>query len=169
MASFTDQQDREWKVRVDVPTLRDVQEDTGLSLENLEPDQNIFDTLESDSVKLVAVLYSVCQEQIEERGMSEKDFARIFRGEVLSDAVDALWESLINFFPARKAKALKRMQEGRELAINTQQEVVEEMLDKESLSSEVRARTKQAISSILYGDESTSMPGSSVSIPTKEE
>ena len=72
MAIFKDNQNREWKVELDAPLVEEVSELHQIQLTNLENDPLL--KMRNDPLVAVAVLYVLCREQIEERGLSPKDF-----------------------------------------------------------------------------------------------
>jgi len=106
--TFRDGAGRLWHVHIDVATLRRVKEHTGLNLTDLvcaQPHQAENDCLVrllADPVLLVDVLYLVCLPEVEQRELSDQDFGRALAGDSLAEAIDALLDGLIAFFPRRR-------------------------------------------------------------------
>jgi hypothetical protein len=96
MRHFTDIAGDRWKVDVTVGSLLDIQSQLGYDL---------ADSIESipgglaGQVSLLAVL---CSKQIEERGLSERDFAYRLAGESFASAIDCLMRELADFFTHHK-------------------------------------------------------------------
>lgn len=108
MSKFVDGKGTEWKLSLDVGLIQEVKDETGVDLSIVSKDSSWITALFADAGKLVSILHLVCQDQIKELGLSPRDFARRFTGEVLEAAGDALVGSIADFFPrSRTAKALR--------------------------------------------------------------
>lgn len=108
MSRFVDGKGTEWKLVLDVGLLQEVKDETQVDLSLVTKDTSWVNAIFADPGKLVSVLYLVCQDQVKELGLSPRDFARRFSGEVLERAGDALVGALASFFPrSRIATALR--------------------------------------------------------------
>lgn len=114
MPIFTDTESRDWKVVVTVDTLEECRDQLSIDLmQALGGD--VLQRLGSDPALLASVLYVTCEEQVKERGLSPKQFAKAIFGDVLEKAADAFYEALTDFFPPRQrpvlAKVMAKVQE----------------------------------------------------------
>ena len=106
MASFNDRQNREWSIILDGPTVEDVEAKHGVSLANLEKDP--LQKLRSDPMKLAAVIYLLCQDQIEKLNLSPTDFGKSLP--VPPDPMlTAVEEAIVNFFPSGRASHVREV------------------------------------------------------------
>ena len=104
MPSFKDRENHEWEVRLDAPTIEDVEEKHQIVLDNLEKDP--LGKLWNNPRVLVAVIYLICQEQIEKMGLTPEQFGR--RMPSPPDAmIDAIREAIIDFFPTGRASHVR--------------------------------------------------------------
>lgn len=107
MARFTDNEGRDWIVRVDVGTVKRVRAALDIDLADLTGET--AERLSEDAVALVDTLYLVCRDQAVERKLSDEDFGRGLIGDPIDDAVAALLEAIADFFPARKRALLQKV------------------------------------------------------------
>ena len=103
MPKFTDNAGREWNIHIDVPAARMVRKELGADL--LDLDEGL-PKIYGDPVLLCDVLYLLCREQSERAGVSDEEFGRGLRGEVLGDACSAFLHALMDFFPPRQREML---------------------------------------------------------------
>jgi len=108
MATFTDTAEREWVIDIDVNALRRVRKRLDLNLMDLIAGETL-DRLADDPVLLVDTLYVLCEEQAEREGVSEVEFGKAVRGDVIDAAVTAFLEALTDFYPSRKRTILRQM------------------------------------------------------------
>ena len=108
MAKFKDAEKRSWSLKVTVGSLKKVKEDTDIDLGFIVSGklQKLQDILE-DPFSLAAVLYSLCEDQAEEREISPDDFAGMLFGETFEKAVEALIDSIVDFYPRQKSQVLR--------------------------------------------------------------
>lgn len=127
MATFKgrDENPIEWKVELDVPTIEEVEEKHSIDLVDLEKDPLI--QLRSDPRKLVAVMYLICQEQIEAENLNPREFARQLPSP--PDAMyEALKEAIIGFFPTGRASHVREvLAKNEEMATETDRIKIEQM------------------------------------------
>lgn len=98
MPSFKDLQGQEWKVVITTLELERVNELVEFDLLNLLDNQmEGLAELYDKPLTLVQVLYAICEESIEDRGLSKKDFFRRFAGDVVDAAADAVVEATALF------------------------------------------------------------------------
>lgn len=107
MAKFTDNEGRDWIVRVDVGTVKRVRATLDIDLADMTGET--AERLADDPVALVDVLYLVCRDQVADRKLSDEDFGRGLMGDPIDDASAALLEAIADFFPARKRALLQKV------------------------------------------------------------
>lgn len=122
MRSFKDEMDRTWGVPVDVPTVKRLREQ-GLDILNIFDDGfKPMAELVRDPVLLVDTLWVICSDQAEKDGVDEESFAKGLLGDAIGRAVDALVESVADFFPNPKRRealraALRKIRDAEEVMI----------------------------------------------------
>lgn len=107
MRSFKDCDGLEWQVNVTIDAVKRVRDVLKFDLLDLDKGKSI-ESLIDDPIMLCDVLYVVCSEQVAKRGKTDADFGRAMAGDSLDDAVTALLEELVNFFPSRKRHVLAK-------------------------------------------------------------
>lgn len=100
MASFTDSKDRTWTVRITPYTIRQAKDFAGINLgtilqDNMAPLQALL----QDPVDVCSVLYAICQDEANAKGVDLRDFMEGIVGEPVEQACAALMEGLHEFFP----------------------------------------------------------------------
>ncbi len=106
MATFTDKQNRQWRVELDAPTIEEILQKHQVNLVNLEADPLI--KLRNDPMTLVSVVYMICQEQIETLGLTPRDFAKSLPTPP-DPILDAVRDSIIGFFPTGRASHVQEV------------------------------------------------------------
>lgn len=92
MRHFDDTQGNRWSIDVSVGHLLDIK--TQLKIDLLDDGSQIPDSLSS----WVSILYIVLEDQIQQRGLKPKDFAKLLGGNTLQAAVDAFMGDYADFF-----------------------------------------------------------------------
>lgn len=92
MKYFDDKNGNRWSIDLSVGHLLDIK--SQLKIDLLDDGSQIPGDLSS----WVSILYIVLEEQIEQRSMKPRDFAKLLGGEVLQVAVDAFMEEYADFF-----------------------------------------------------------------------
>ena len=163
MRSFKDTEGREWLVCVNVANVRAVKALVGPNLYELAGGESLNSL--RDPITLCDVLFVVCREQCEKRGVSSEDFARALGGDALGDAQDALIDGLIDFFPrAPMREALRKAVASAKALETTAVQTVLTRIENGELESEI-SRAMQSGSQPRLNESSTSAPGSLESTP----
>jgi hypothetical protein len=108
MAVYQDRTGREWHVDINVASLRRVR-DSELSVDLLDitdESKGLAARLFDDPVLLVGVLFEVCRPEAERLGTTPTEFGEAFDGEAIDKATTALLESLANFIPRHRGRAM---------------------------------------------------------------
>ena len=108
MAVFRDNDDREWSVEISVYDLEQLK--TRLGIDMTESSTEPIQKLITDPYLMVNALYVLCEDQCKDRGMSDVDFGKMFKGDTLDGAFNALETAIVDFFrtPAQR-KAMRRL------------------------------------------------------------
>jgi hypothetical protein len=106
MQKFKDIHGRDWTVNVTVSTVKRVKAQLDIDmLNNIDE----FIKLTKDIMSLCDILYVVCWDEAEQRGITDEQFAASLGGPVLREAESALSEAYIAFFPDPKVAANLRV------------------------------------------------------------
>lgn len=152
MATFKDNQDREWVLRLDAPTIRMVRNELdGLNLADLEG--KTYEKLVADPVLLVDTLWLLCKDQAKAAGIDDLSFASRIVGDAIERASDAMLESIADFFPTKKREILhalaKQQREVRELGLQAALEKITDPTLRKRLLATMEARMDADLQSLL--------------------
>ncbi len=153
MKPFKDRESTEWKVDINIDTIKSVRDLLKVDLLLIGEDPALHNQLSTNPVFLVDLLYVVCKEQAEEREVDDRAFGRRMKGDAIEDAADALISELVDFFPKGKRTALQKAIE-KATAVQT--------LAMERAVREIDAMDPAAmLDNAIRGSSSTSSPASS--------
>lgn len=107
MPAFKDATGREWIIKLDAPTIRDVRESLKINMGAI--DGAFFQDLDADPVLLVDLLWVLCRGQA--NGATDRQFGEAIFGEPLGHATKALADAWLDFFPERKRLLLRSLAE----------------------------------------------------------
>lgn len=110
---FKDNAGREWVVAVNCYTIKVVKTLTGVHIPGLLDDGMAgLARLVADHSDLCDVLYCLCKEDADARGVSDRDFGKAMYGDAVDHGKAAFLESLADFFPDAPVRAaLRKMTE----------------------------------------------------------
>ena len=94
MKSFTDNMGRAWTLVVNVATIKRVRALCDVDL---------------NTIVEVEDGYAVCKPECDQRNVSDEDFGAAMAGDAVEQATDALLDEVIDFFPAAKREAFRRI------------------------------------------------------------
>jgi hypothetical protein len=112
MREFKDIDGQAWHIRITVATLQRVKEETGVLLTDLVSSDNrdtLLKKLQGDVFFLFGLIVSVLQPQLATRTMDAKAFGEKLDEEAAENAVDALINGVIDFFPPDRRDPLLAM------------------------------------------------------------
>ena len=114
MSKFVDATGDEWDLRITAGHLRPLREDFGVDLRDaLKAEDNSLADALGDPEKFVSVIYFLCDDQAQKKGVSPQDFALRMDGETLENAATALFGAVNSFFRPRTGdKAEKAFRTG---------------------------------------------------------
>ena len=158
MKTFKDNADRTWTVTVNVDAIKRVR--SLLSIDLMEAvEGKLIERLIGDPVLLCDVIYCVCKEDADAKGITDEEFGRAMAGDAIELATTALLEELVDFFPQGKRQLLKKALAKLETLQETMLAVVSERLDSPELDAQLLAELRK------LGDSSGDSPASSESTP----
>ena len=158
MKTFKDNADRTWTVTVNVDAIKRVR--SLLSIDLMEAvEGKLIERLIGDPVLLCDVIYSVCKEDADAKGITDEEFGRAMAGDAIELATTALLEELVDFFPQGKRQLLRKALAKLETLQETMLAVVSERLDSPELDAQLLAELRK------LGDSSGDSPASSESTP----
>jgi hypothetical protein len=103
MPTFTDNLSREWQVKLEAHTIRQIRNACGV-----DPiSEDGFSKLFEDDVLLVEVMTLICEAQRQESGIKPESFAQNLIGDALDRARDALQAAVLEFCPGQKRETLR--------------------------------------------------------------
>lgn len=106
MRKFIDSAGREWAVTIDVTVRSRVLKDTDFDLFSVL-EEGAIDKL-NDPVTLVAVVHSLCADDVAKLNLTPEQFARGMTGDALDAAAEALMGAIADFFPKRQREVMNR-------------------------------------------------------------
>ena len=158
MKTFKDNADRTWTVTVNVDSIKRVR--SLLNIDLMEAvEGKLIERLIGDPILLCDVIYCVCKEDADAKGITDEEFGRSMAGDAIELATTALLEELVDFFPQGKRQLLRKALAKLETLQETMLAVVSERLDSPELDAELLAELRK------LGDSSGASPASSESTP----
>ena len=111
MARFKDALNREWKIEILYPDVKELRE-LGFDLNKAKRDSDVMSTLEDNEI-FGRVIGYLCESQIKAAGITEKEFFKGFNGAACWAAIYAIIEAFTNFSlpPGPAQAATKRLPE----------------------------------------------------------
>jgi hypothetical protein len=111
MKTFTDTAGRVWTVQIDVTAIKRLRDLLGLDLggSSEKSPADFAERLLRDPIFLADALYVVCKPEADSRSLSDEDFGRALRGDVIEAAQAALLQEYVDFFPSLQRTALEKL------------------------------------------------------------
>ena len=151
MASFSDNKERVWELRLDAPLILQIREqcDPKFLLADDEED-NTYMRMRRDPVLLCRVMYLLTEKQRQERNVSEESFYMEVVGAAIKSATEALLEAITNFSHSPEDwKMLKALVDKDEEVRRLSRKMLQEKLEDKTLIDRVLKRTEQALNEQL--------------------
>ena len=165
MANFSDLNGRNWVVTLDVYSIKQIKKELEIDL----LDEKVHETLQriaEDIVLAIDVLYLALKEQLDTANISDVEFGRSLAGDCLNDAVGALVEALVDFFPnPRKREFMKKMLEKATSHMDRSHQEMIAILDDERIDSKLESQMEElrenGVKSVISGLNSIESPATS--------
>jgi len=161
--TFKDTEGRSWDIAATIGSLRRVKDLADVDL----TDPKRLAELGEDPFVLGSVLFAICRPQIEQRDLSEEQFAAAFDGDVVDRAADALVEELISFSRPAKRATLRRVMDKKTALEKKMLEAAEQMIQDDGWIDQAAAAKLREVKAMMAdsGLPSMSLPASSASTP----
>lgn len=129
MAKFKDNRGREWFPAFDVFLAERVRDRVGWDVDTcLDEGLKGLSELMRDSPRLVRVVYLLCEDDADKRGISPEDFGRALGGDALDAMRSAFLEAVADFCPPHQRKTLKALAaKGREVSARAAEAAIQEL------------------------------------------
>jgi methyl-accepting chemotaxis protein len=171
VSSWKDRDGRSWSTSISVTTIARVKETTGVNLLEIVEGKLLPQFLD-DPLLLVEVLHVISKAQVDERGVSKEAFGDLFIGDVTVDAVNALVQGLLDFFPSGRREMIQRLWQATERAQNEAVKMATNKLNSPLVEQALTGAIQKASDEIdqqlkQLGDTSTNSPELSASTPAR--
>jgi hypothetical protein len=107
-STFTDAGGRSWSLQFNIFTYQRIREELAIDFRDLEAGNPLL-ILANDALKLVAVLWILCEDQASAAEVKPDQFARGLNGAAIDRACEALVEATIEFAGAHTRPALRAL------------------------------------------------------------
>lgn len=119
MKSFTDIKGEAWDVEINIGAAMRLKSRLDIEIDNLvkfdksqkPQDVSLLEKISTDSILLFNVIFVICEKQIQDRKLTEEDFAARFNGDTIEAATDAVLDEIINFSRPAKRKVLLQLRQ----------------------------------------------------------
>lgn len=105
MSTFRDASGDEWRVQLDAFGIEDAKRETGVDLADISAGGWL--AIATDAAAVGRVLAVLCGEQIRERKLNSRQFARLVRGDAIERGRQALLDEGADFFPPSEWSAMR--------------------------------------------------------------
>lgn len=146
MKSFKDGEGREWVLSVNVSSIQHVRDDLKVDLLQVA-DGKLIERFMSDPILVGDIAWCLCREQAEGRNITETQFASAMGGDAIEQALTALLEEIIDFFPSRKRDVLRKAFARLTALQDELIDIAEARIDSKELDDEIG----QALASLAKG------------------
>ena len=154
MKTFKDNADRTWTIAVNVGAIKRVR--SLISLDLMEAvEGKLIERLIGDPVLLCDVIYCLCRDDADAKGISDEEFGRAMAGDAIELATTALLEELVDFFPQGKRQLLRKALAKLKTLQTTMLSLVDARLESPEFEAQIAAELKKLGGS--YGDSPASL------------
>jgi len=169
MANFSDNNGRNWVVTLNVHAMKTIKQTLDIDL-LADEGPEILQRLSDDIELAVNVLYLAIKEQLDTASISDEQFGKSLGGDCLNEAVGALVQAMIDFFPnPQKREFLSKLwQKSTKHLERTNKEMLAMLEDErveESIKQRIEEAKEESIQNAISGVNSTVLQGSSLSTP----
>ena len=167
MKSFIDRNKEAWDLDLNIAAAMRLQSRLQIRIEDAvsmtptrQGEKPLLERIAEDSILLFNIIYVLCEEQAEKRGLTQEDFAARFDGDTIEAATIALLDELENFSRPAQRKVMQQLREaGDKISERATQKLTELIAKPEFLQmieQEIEEETKNGLKR-----SSTSSPDSS--------
>jgi hypothetical protein len=105
--TFADNTGRTWSIAINVGAVKRVRASLDVNLLDAV-EGKLIERLVSDPILLCDVIFVLCQQEAETRGITDEQFGQAMAGDAIDAATSALLEELVDFFPTGKRQVLTK-------------------------------------------------------------
>lgn len=151
MRSFVDNSGRSWTLLININSVKKIRAFCNLDIlelmvvdeKNGTTNMGVLERLSSDPVLLVDVLYVVCKDEAEKRGVSEEDFGAALSGDCIESATRQLLEEIVDFFPEAKRNMYRKALTAAYRFAEEQNKRLKTLLDDPNLENNILSELKK--------------------------
>ena len=119
MKSFTDKNGESWDLDLNIGAAMRLKSRLDIDIENVvtfdksnnPEDVSLLERIAEDSILLFNVIFILCEKQVQDRKLTQEQFAERFTGDTIEAATDALLDEIVNFSRPAKRKVLQRLRQ----------------------------------------------------------
>lgn len=165
MRTFRATDGTEYRVNVNVLTIKRVLEETGLRLTDLFADERAIGQFFSDDVRFAEVVLATIRPQLVEAKRSPDEFFASLDGTVIQAAAEALLAEVADFFQEPRRTMLRRVMERYQAAADKVRTEVQADVDRRLETINFEAALRQMYSPPTPTSSASSSPDSAESSP----
>lgn len=171
MPTFKDNKGRSWSLDLTVAAAKRVRTLTGHDLFRVYTSAG-FETLFSDPITLIDVIYAIVKPQADEAKVDDVAFGESLAGDAVDEATRAMLDALVSFCPSPTSReTLRRVLDRTNVAIDAQMQAMDRALTDEAIDRSIQQVLNPAPRQTLRdpppnsGERCTDAPASPGSIP----
>lgn len=169
MPVFKDANNREWVVKLDAPTIKEVR-DTFDGLDLIDGKGESYLRLAADPILLIDVLWVICRKQAN-GNITDEQFGQSLVGDPIEQATEALLKAILDFFPSRKRQAIQALVTTHQAVTDRGMEMALAKISNPALRERALAAVEADMDAMLEKaltqlSSATNSPASSESAPT---
>lgn len=107
MKTFTDNTGKTWSIAINVGAVKRVRATLDVNLLDAV-EGKLIERLVSDPILLCDVIFVLCLQEAETRGITDEQFGQAMACDAIDAATSALLEELVDFFPTGKRQVLTK-------------------------------------------------------------
>ena len=154
MRSFVDNKGRQWTVTINVSTIKRVRALCNVDLYSLveatpegKADFSLLERLSQDPVLLVDVLFVICKQDADLRGVSDEEFGESMTGDTIEKAAEVFLDELVDFFPEVRRKVLNKILIASRKFEAAAKDRLEKILESKKFEEDLNSNLEKLISS----------------------
>lgn len=170
MPSFKDAAGREWLVKLSGPRIDEVNKATGVNLVSLS--DPVFPKFAEDMSLIPRCLWLICRKQAMQSNVDAEQFGEAVAGDCLEQAVSALTEAILDFFPQSTRDTLRALSRQDAATKSAAMDLLKTTLENQDFAAAMMENQKNQMRKLLQTltplTGATVSPVSAESTPTNE-
>ncbi len=124
MTKFKDNLGKSWSIELTVGSARRMKELISVDIMQIIDGDALLVRINRDPALVCDMLYCICKPQADERKIDDQAFGELIGGfDIIIAARKALFEEIVNFFPAEKPMIMRQMAKLREVTLKLVEKV----------------------------------------------